>query len=231
MTNLAQFDKLKADIQLYIAPVKDIVVIDKDSQDSAMEVAKNIKLRLKKIEDLRKELKAPYKKAGDDIDAYAKSISEILTAPSKHLETQFLAYNRKLEEVRLAEAARIRKEEQERQAAADKAAKEAMDLAAFEREIGNDEAAETAELTIAAEYERTEAAAIETVKAEQQRIADIRVKGVTLRWDFTIHDVSQIPIKYMVPNEVLIRKAIVDSKGEIQIPGVEAFQKESMTIR
>lgn len=231
MINLTKFDQLKADIQVYIAPIKSIVVNSKESQESAMEVAKNIKARLKKIEDLRKELKAPYKKAGDDIDAYAKAISEILTEPSNHLNQQFLSWNRELEKIRQAEAEALRIKERERQEAADKAAKEAMDLAAFEKEIGNDEAAETAELVIQAEYERKEAEAIETVKAEQQRIADIRVKGVTLRWDFTIYDVSKIPLKFMIPNETLIRKAIVDSKGDIEIPGIEAFQKESMTIR
>jgi DNA repair exonuclease SbcCD ATPase subunit len=196
-----------------------------------MEIAKQIKARLKKIEDLRKELKAPYKKAGDDIDAYAKAISEILTEPSNHLNAQFLNWNRELEKIRQAEAERIRKEEAARQAAADKAAKEAMDLVAFEKEIGNDEAAQAQELTVIAEYERTEAKAIDDVRAELKKVEDIRVKGVTLRWDFTIFDKSLIPLEYMVPNETLIRKAIVDSKGAVNIPGVESFQKESMTIR
>lgn len=231
MSNLAKFDKLKADIQLYAEPIKALVVNSKETHESAMDVARQIKAKLKKVEELRKELKAPHKRAGEEIDAYAKAISEILNEPSNHLNNQFLSYNRELEKVRQAEAERLRKLEAERQAAVDKAAKEAMDLVAFEKEIGNDEAAESAELVVIAEYERNEAKAREDLKEEQKRIADIRVKGVTLRWDFNIYDVSLLPKEFMVPNEAMIRKAIQDSKGEIEIPGVEAFQKETMTIR
>lgn len=230
-TNLTKFDQLKADIQLYVAPVKDIVINSKETQESAMEVAKQLKARLKKIEDLRAELKEPYLRAGKEIDAYAKSISEILKAPSDHLNSQLLNWNRELEKIRLAEVARIKAEEKARQEAADKAAKEAMDLAAFEKEIGNGEAAQTIELVVQAEYERTEAKAFTDLKVEIKKAEDIRVKGVTLRWDFNIFDKSKIPLEYMVPNEAMIRKAIIDSKGAIDIPGVEAFQKESMTIR
>lgn len=210
--NLTKFDQLKADIQLYVAPIKDIVISSKESQDSAMSTAKELKVRLKKIEDLRKELKAPFKKAADEIDAYAKSIESLLAEPSANLNQKLLVWNRELERVRQLEVERIRKEELERQAAADKAA-------------------ESVALVVQAEYERNEAQAISDVKAELKKVEDIRVKGVTLRWDFTIFDKSQIPTEYMVPNEVLIRKAITDSKGAVNIPGVEAFQKESLTIR
>lgn len=230
-TNLAKFDQLKADIQLYVAPIKDIVISDQKTQESAMATAKELKTRLKRIDELRKELKAPFKKAGEEIDAYAKTLEALLDEPSNQLNQKLLAWNRELERVRQVEFARIKKEESERQAAADKAAKEAMDLAAFEKEIGNDEAAETAELVAQAEYERNEIQAINDVKSELKKVEDIRVKGVTLRWDFTIYDKSLIPIEYMIPNEVLIRKAIVGSNGAVNIPGVESFQKESLTIR
>ncbi len=230
-TNLTKFDQLKADIQLYVAPIKTIVVNSVASQEDAMISAKELKARLKRIEDLRKELKAPYKQAGDEIDAYAKTLEALLTEPGKHLETQLLAWNRELEKVRQAELERIRKEERARQEAADKAAKEAMDLAAFEKEIGNDEAAANAELVVQAEYDRNEAKAIETVKAEMKKVDNIKVKGVTLRWDFTVYDLSKVPLEFLKLDEVAVRKAIVDSKGERQIPGIEAFQKESLTIR
>lgn len=230
-TSLTKFDQLKADIQVYIAPIKQIVVSSLESQASAMETAKQIKDRLKRIEALRVELKAPYKKAGDEIDAYAKALTSLLNEPDAHLKTQLLNWNRELEKVRQAEADAVRKKERERQEAADKAAKEAMDLAAFEREIGNDEEAAKAELVVQAEYERTEAAAIATVKDELRKVDNIKVKGVTLRWDFTVYDLSKVPLEYLVLNEVSVRKAIVESKGAIEIPGVEAFQKESLTIR
>ncbi len=229
--NLTPFDKLKANIQLYVAPIKDIVVNSKESQDSAMAAAKQLKVWTKQIDELRKELKAPYKEAGERIDAHAKSLEALLTEPRKSINEKLLAWNRELEKVRQAEAEALRIKERERQAAADKAAKEAMDLAAFEKEIGNDAEAEAAELVVQAEYERKEAQASEDLKAELKRVEDIKVKGVTLRWDFTIYDLSKVPVKFLVANETLIRKTIVDSKGEIEIPGVEAFQKESMTIR
>jgi len=230
-TNLTKFDQLKADIQVYVAPIKDIVIKDKSSQELALTAAKEIKQRIKKIDDLRKELKAPFKLAAEEIDSYAKSLEALLAGPSEQINTKLLAWNRELEKVRQAEADRIRKEEALRQAEADKKAKEAMELAAFEKEIGNDEAAQVAELAAIAEYERNEAKAINDVKADLKKVEDIKVKGVTLRWDFNIIDTSKIPLRFMVPDLVAIRKAIVESKGELHIPGVESFQKESLTIR
>lgn len=228
---LTKFDQLKADIQIYIAPIKDIVVNSQESQVLAMTAARELAFRVKRVEDLRKELKEPYLQAGKEIDAYAKSIDALLTNPINEVKIKLLAWNRELEAIRQKEADRIRAEEQARQAEADKKAREAMELAAYEKEIAGEAAGEVAALTVIAEYERIEAAAKANLSAELSRVADIRVKGVTLRWDFNIVDVAQIPLKYMLPNEVMIRKAIVESKGLMQIPGIEAYQTESMSIR
>lgn len=227
--NLTQFDQLKADIQVYIKPIKDIVITDKESGELALSTAKDIKARLKKIEDLRKELKAPYKKAADEIDAYAKTLEALLKEPSDQINQKILNWNRELEKIRLAEVERIKKEERERQEAADKAAKEAFDLAQFEKEIG--EAPENADLVVIAEYERVEAQAIKDVRSEIKKTEALTVKGVRLTWDFNIIDAQQIPRQFLVPDLVAIRKAIVDSKGEFQIAGIESFQKESMSFR
>lgn len=229
--NLTKFDQLKADIQIYVAPLRNIIVNSKESQDVAMTTARELAFRAKRIEDLRKELKAPYVEAGKEIDAYAKSIDALLTNPINEVKIKLLFWNKELENVRQIEVARIKKEEQLRQAAADKKAKEDMEAAAFEKEISGEAAGEVAELTVIAKYERTEASAAENMRAALSATADIRVKGVTLRWDFNIVNVADIPLKYMMPNLVLIRKDIVDSKGALNIPGVEAFQTESMSIR
>ena len=39
---LAQFDQLKADIALYVAPAKSVVVSDKDTQSKAMTSVKDV---------------------------------------------------------------------------------------------------------------------------------------------------------------------------------------------
>lgn len=53
---LAQFDQLKADITIYVAPAKEIVVSDKDTQSKAMASAKEVVSWKKKVEEKRKEL-------------------------------------------------------------------------------------------------------------------------------------------------------------------------------
>jgi len=229
--SLTKFDQLKADIQVYIAPIKNLVVNSIDSQKTAMDVARELKYRATAIEDLRKALKAPYFEAGKQIDEYAKSLNMLLAAPTAEVSRKLLDWNRELEAVRQKEADRIKKEEMLRQAEADKKAKEAMELVAFEKEISGDEAGATAELIVIAEYERNEAKAKEDLSAALADVKNIRVKGVTLRWSFSIVNADAIPRKFMIPNEVLIRKAIVESDGALHIPGVEAFQTESLTIK
>lgn len=230
-SNLVQFDQLKADIQIYIQPVKDIVVDSKVTQEQAMLVAKELKERLKAIEALRVQLVKPHNDFVAEINGYAKELKAMIDKPADHLNQQFLGYNRKLEEARQAEIARIRKEEAERQAAAQKLIDEAKANADFERELGlNDQAAKT-ELVAAVQVERATEQIAKEAKTEIKKAEDNRVKGVTLRWDCEIVDLSKVPIQFLLANEVAIRKAIVESKGTIQIPGVKNIQKESMSIR
>lgn len=230
MTNLTKFDQLQANIQLYVAPIKDVVVNSKETQVTAMEAAKELKSRLKQIEELRKELKAPFKKAADEIDARAKVLEALLKEPSDLLNTKLLAWNRELEKIRQSEVARIQKEERERQEVADKAAREAMELADFESEIGNDEAAETTSTEAIAKYESNEANAKIEVNAELKKVDEMKVKGVTYRWGFELEDITKVPLEYLVLNEVLVRKLIVASSGAMKIPGIKNIKTESLTI-
>jgi hypothetical protein len=230
-TNLTKFDQLKADIQTYAAPIKEIVVNSKESHDSAMEVAKQIKNRLKRVEDLRTELKAPHLEAGKEIDKYANDIKNLLTEPSNHLNQQFLSYNRHLEQVRQEELKKLReKEEAERQAAA-KQAEEAKANAEFEKSLGlNDQATKT-ELVANNQLERAAAQITKQTKAEAKKIEDMKVKGVRKTWDFEVLDASKVPAEFLMVDEVKLRKAVLAADGKIEVPGVRVFQKESMTIR
>jgi hypothetical protein len=104
---LAQFDKLKADITMLVAPAKEIVVSSKETQTSAMTSVKEVVSWKKKVEEKRQELVAPLLEMQRDINAYAKKITEPLIAVESHLKTELIVWDKKLEAERQVELKRI----------------------------------------------------------------------------------------------------------------------------
>jgi hypothetical protein len=58
-------------------------------------------------------------------------------------------------------------------------------------------------------------------------------QGVSFRvtWDFEIVDYNKIPAQFWVVNETALRAAIVEAKGQIEIPGVRVVRKEGVALR
>ncbi len=59
MNELKEFDQLSADIAVFVAPVKALTVIDTESSQAAIDVAKDIKEYVNRVESKRKELVGP----------------------------------------------------------------------------------------------------------------------------------------------------------------------------
>ncbi len=57
-----------------------------------------------------------------------------------------------------------------------------------------------------------------------------RAVGIQVRksWDFEITDAAAIPREYLIVNETAIRKVVGALKGETKIPGIRAFEKETV---
>lgn len=62
-------------------------------------------------------------------------------------------------------------------------------------------------------------------KTTRGSIGEVQIKKIK---KVRITDVKLLPIEYMVPNEVLIRK---DALGGKQIPGVEVYEEETVSAR
>jgi hypothetical protein len=110
---LAKFDALKADIQIFVAPVLKVQVLDFKSSQDAIDAGKTIKKYMKDLEAKKKELTAPLDAQIKMIRSYAKSIEEPLFAAEQHLKAQLALFAAAQEKIRQAELRRIEEERRE----------------------------------------------------------------------------------------------------------------------
>lgn len=226
---LAQFDQLKADITMYVAPAKAIVVADKDTQVAAMGSVKEVVAWKKKVEDKRKELIAPLLERQREINEYAKALTEPLVGAETHLKRQLIEWDKKLEAERQAELKRIaiereQKEKEAREAAA-KQREEAEAMALF----GPTSEATRASLVAEAEAERINTHIAKEARKEEKAVMDNKVSGIRSVWKFEITELDDIPDIYWVVDEAAIGRAV--RSGIREIKGVRIFEEKTMGVR
>ena len=171
------------------------------------------KARIKRIEDERKKLVSPFKKATEKLDEW------------------FRGPRRKYEEIveclRIPMAMYVQEKEHERQMAEIALRKEAERKANERRAQLEAEAKKNAAmgLTGTAEALKTQAAMVEAVvvkapdtfkMAEDQSIRKV--------WTFEIVDETKIPREFLMPDEVKIRAAVRGGQGGFDIPGIRQFE-------
>lgn len=226
---LAQFDQLKADITIYVAPAKSIVVSDKETQSLAMTSAKDVISWKKKVEEKRKELIAPLLERQREINEYAKQLTEPLLGAETHLKRQLIEWDKKLEAERQAELKRIQieREQKEREAreAAAKAKEEAEAMALF----GPTSEATRASLVAEAEAERINTHIAKEARKEEKAVMDNKVSGIRSVWKFEITDESLIPDDFWIVDEAAIGRAV--RSGIREIKGVRIFEEKTMGVR
>lgn len=220
---LQKFDKLKAEMQVAIAPVLDVKVIDRETSLSAVKSGALIKTWQKQLEDMRDSLVRPLNQRVKEINAYAKSVGEPLVAAETHLKGELRTWEIKLQEERRrleleAEAERKRIEAKTK-AEAEEKRKEAELLAAFG--TGEEEAAiAKAEADVIEERGAVEAEAHQ--RATVTQISEKKVEGATRFWNFEITDANAVPREFLIVDEKAIRKAML--AGAREIAGVRIFQ-------
>lgn len=226
---LAQFDQLKADIALYVAPAKAVVVSDKDTQSKAMTSVKDVVGWKKKVEDKRKEMIAPLLERQREINEYAKQLTEPLVEAESHLKKQLIAWDQKLESERQAELKRIALEaEKKRKEAEEKAKKEREEAEALEM-FGQKDDAVRSNLVAQAESERRSVEIDREVRKEEKAVLENKVSGIRTIWKYEIHEESKIPKEFWMVNEAAISKAV--KSGIREIPGVRIYEEKTMGVR
>lgn len=121
--DLAQFDSLKADVSIFVAPIKSLKVSDFKSSAEAIEAGKQVKALAKQVEDKRKALVGPLNEQVKLVNSYAKDILSPLEAAETHIKIELNRFAEeqekiKQEEHRRAEEHRLaqeRKAEEDRQ--------------------------------------------------------------------------------------------------------------------
>lgn len=226
---LAQFDQLKADIALYVAPAKSVVVSDKDTQSKAMTSVKDVVGWKKKVEDKRKEMIAPLLERQREINEYAKQLTEPLIEAECHLKKQLIAWDQKLEAERQAELKRIALEaERKRKDAEEKAKKEREEAEALEM-FGQKDDAVRSNLVAQAESERRSVEIDREVRKEEKAVLENKVSGIRTIWKYEVHEESKIPKEFWMINESAISKAV--KSGVREIPGVRIYEEKTMGVR
>jgi hypothetical protein len=104
---VAQFEALKKQSQQIAENCSQLNVTDSTSLAVATQNLSKLKEFIRNLEKLRKETKEPYLKAGQQIDALAKNLSNPLEAVLKSGENNILAYNKAEEEKARKEQKRI----------------------------------------------------------------------------------------------------------------------------
>jgi predicted phosphohydrolase len=198
---------------------KSFTISNQQDYNNAAEICKDIKAKIKTIEDYWKELKDKAYKAWKDICAKEKELLDPYTKAETEIKSKMTAWQRqKLEEERLLreEQERFRKEEAERLL---KAAEEAQQEGMTEH----------------ADFLVEEAAKVETMKFEQPKQEKTAGTAVKTVWKARIVNEKLVPVELngmlLRPiDTVLINKLAVSSKGSIKIPGVEFYEDVQIAV-
>lgn len=181
------------------------------------------------------------------LNDFFRAPAERLVNAERAIKRSLTAYDDEQDRIRREkqrqadEEARQARERAEREAAAarEKAEREARELRAkAEAEAAAGRQAEAAKLAARADakVERAEGKAEALEQAAAMTVAPVvqaeapRVRGVATRevWRFAIDDESKIPRKYLVVDDVKIRKVVAALKGDAKIPGVRVWPEKQI---
>lgn len=256
--DLAQFDSLKADITLFVAPVTGLKVTDFKSGADAIEAGKQIKSLMKQVEDKRKGLVGPLNDQVKMINDYAKNIRDPLERAEAHVKVELNRFAQEQEKIRQEELRRAeedrlaqeRKAEEERQriAAEIEAKKQAQldnlresqdeasalfgssGLPNEDQERAVEEAAEREKVEAEAVLEREAVIRNAQAKATEWDVNQNRIKNTAKRWKVEVVDISLVPKEFLIItlNEKMALAAA--RGGNKNIPGLKFSQEVSVSI-
>lgn len=227
-TDLAKWDKKKAEISIFVEPIKQLIVVDKGSLDIAMEVGRNIKLLLKSIEDDRVAYVKPINDHVKTINDYAKDLKAPLEQAESHIKGHLRAYEIELDKKRRAEMDLIAKQQKEAAEAA--IAKLRLQKAEQERlaRFQDEPEQKMAHETLKANAERMEKEILADSQTKTNAVMENKVAGSKKVWKFEVTDANQVPRQFLVVEEKIIRAAV--NIGTREIPGVRIYEDVQISL-
>lgn len=218
MNEIIEFDKLKADIAIFVEPALNVVVDSAELSQHALESARKLKTLEKLVDAKRVELKAPLLEKTRELDAYVKQLMEPLMRADKHLRAQLVQWEKKLALERDAEQKRLEVFLAEKEAEIEAKAKEAQATAALFGAADNDDTAAVARASMEKLSDRV-----------QREIKDHRVSGMQKVWKVEVINESEVPREYCDIVMTLLRDAV--KRGVREIPGTRIFLETRLAIR
>lgn len=253
MNDLKVFDSLAADITLFVAPIKALVVRDADSCQAAIEVSKSIKNYLARVDTKRKELTGPLRAQEKAINDYCRTLTDPLSSMDTHVGAQLNAYAAEQARLVREEAARIEREriaaEQlarvereraeremvERQVAEAEALAESVnkwgaengDVEKVNAEIDARQQREWAEQK--AEHDREAALRANEFRQKEYDAKQIGVSNTRAKLKVRVLDVSIIPKEFLI---ITVNEKALEAVGKtgVKVPGVEFYEDFTVAI-
>lgn len=229
MTNeMKPFDEQKAEIEIFVAPMRAIKVIDEKSLAFAQSAGSNIKQFMKRVEAIRDSAVRPHNEQVKRINAYAKEIVKPLDEIESLLKKELLGYHKVLQ---IEKEKELRKIEAEKQVAIAKARAE-LKAKQEEQELESmfDEAPDIKknELVVRAEASRLETEILADESSKVEALSSMRVSGSRQVWSFEIKNPNEVPREFLEIDETKIRKAV--AAGAREIAGVKIFQETKIAL-
>lgn len=204
-----------------------VINVESDAQaKEAIEAAQVAKGLIKAVEDQRVLIKAPFLKAGKDIDEAAKSGIAPLVKEVSRVEALVGSYELKKRQAIQAEQDRIARENRAREDAARKAREEAEEAARKAANAKSAAARKKAEEEAAAARRRALAAEVAAAEVEEAPEDAKGIEGASVTETFTI-EITDIAALYKAhPNAVKLeaRLSVLNDMvkaGAREIPGVK----------
>lgn len=247
---LAAFDKLKANIALFVQPTLEIQVVDAQTSQAAIDTAKEIKSYRDLVEKKRKELVEPLNRRVKMINDYAKTISEPLLQSENHVRGELNAFAAEQEKIRQAalrkaeaerqererklaeERAREEAELRERQEEEARTRQEAADFFGAEDPEAVAEAARKAELErqeLQAKYEREKMVSLVEHKQKTFDAGQAQIKNTRRNYRVRVVDISQVPKEFLII-QVNEKAALAAMKAGVKISGLEMDEEIAVAI-
>jgi len=215
-------------------------IIDTESVSQASSLLGEVKVRCKRVEELRKFFTAPLNEQVKKINNRFKMQLEPLQQMERSLKTKLEDYLREEERKAQEKARRQQEKEEEERRVGEEAERKAREEAeAKRREAENlknpeerrrlEQEAEEKEKEASRIKDERELAIPEMIQASPRNIRTenglISKKTVT---KFEVVDKSKLPLDFLVPDEKAIRKAISEGK---EIEGVRVYQDIQVSVR
>ncbi|MCK4760491.1 MAG: hypothetical protein KAT69_10610, partial [Candidatus Aminicenantes bacterium] len=204
---------------------KQIQIVDDETLHKANEFIHTCRQMEKKID----ETMDPIIKKAHDLHCESlnqkKKLKSPLVQAREMVSPQIVSYKRKIEEeIRAREEEKARKIEEEK-----KKKEEALEKAAALEKAGDQEKAEK-ELEKAEKIEEDE-----TLLALEPKFKEKapETKGTSIKkiWKYRVKNLKLVPHPWLKLDEAKVGTAVRSSQGQVEIPGIETYSVDSISIR